>query len=357
MNFRIGTTGYGYISKIHSIAYNCMKYCYQNFEYNVILDKLLTSKEISTSETGYNQHLKKIKEIRDVDILDICSPNFVHKNQIENSIKQGVKNIYCEKPIAGIYEDEVYLTQLVEDNDVCNQTALIYRFLPTVNRAKKIIQEGIIGDVIHFKCCFYHESYLNKNRPMSWRLEKSKSGGGAFIDLGVHMIDLISYVLGEIQAIEGITKTVIDNRISGNENKKVDVDDFVHMDITMKNDVNGFMEVSRVSSGFKEGVLFEIYGTKGSIKITTLNPLYPEVYSFAEQSYKIGNFISFDDVEYDINKIWPTGKYSLGWMVDAHMASLYSFLLNIDNKKLKFMKLPTFRDSMNAIKLIEEGYK
>lgn len=350
----ISTVGFGCMGKLHTIAYRSMPICFPNFEYDIILKKLVTSQKLNN--TVYENVVDDIENIADTYIADICTPNFVHSTQIKKLIDMGVKNIYCEKPLAGDYEEERKLVSLVEKNNVKNQMGFVFRFLPAVIRGKKIIEEGIIGDIINFNCHMYHQSYLNPMRPISWRLKKSQSGGGALVDLGIHMIDLVHYILGPITNVKGYTKTYINKRPCGNSMEDVDVDDFAHLDLIVNDNINGTLEVSRVASGKGEDTLLEIYGTKGSIRIQSSKPETPSVYILKDNTWIDGQQFAFKEVEEDINTIWPSGKLSMGLMVNCHMASLYSFIASTFDKKFNYIQLPTFSSSKEAMKIIKSVY-
>lgn len=356
-NVKVSTLGFGYMGKLHTISYKSMPYCYDNFQYNIELDKLLTTRNISTMSTGYNSHVNNVSDLKNADVIDICTPNFMHKDQINEAILYGIKNIYCEKPLTGIYDEERELVKIAKDKNINNQIGLVLRFLPAVIRAKKIIEEGIIGDVINFNGHIYHQSYLNPDRPISWRLEKSKSGGGALIDLGIHIIDLIQYILGPITQTKGYTKTFINSRPSGNGMKNVDVDDFAHLNVVVNKKIEGCIEVSRVFAGGGEDTNIVIYGTKGSININTKSPESCSIYLLSENAWLSSENYKFKDSEEDINFLWPLSKFSLGSMVNSHMASLFCFISRINGKTFNFIEPPTFESSANALKVINDCYK
>lgn len=353
----ISTIGFGYMGKLHTIAYRSMPVCYSNFEYDIVLKNLVTSQKLNKNSMVYERIAEDIEEICDTDIADICTPNFVHFQQIEKLISMGIKNIYCEKPLVGIYEEEKKLVNSAEAHNIKNQVGFVLRYLPAVIRSKKIIEEGIIGEVINFNCHMYHQSYLNPLRPVSWRLKKAESGGGALVDLGIHMIDLVRYILGPVTNIKGYTKTYINKRPLDGSMAEVDVDDFAHLDLTVNGFINGALEVSRVAAGKGEDTLFEIYGTKGSVRISTSQPEIPSVYILKNSTWVNGLEFSFKDAEDDINALWPSGKFSLGWMVNSHMASLSSFIQSVFNKKFNYIKLPSFNDSAEAVKIIKSVYE
>lgn len=354
---KIGLSGFGYIGKIHTIALSAMHLCYDNFPYTVKLYKLNSSKELNSEETGFQNVCRNFNELFDSDIVDICTPNFLHNEMIKSAVSGGVKSIYCEKPLTGIYQDEFKLVQLIKQRSITNGTALVLRMLPSVIRTKSLLENEVIGEITGFNCHMYHQSYLDTNRKMSWRLEKNKSGGGALMDLGIHMADLLIYLLGPVRKIRGHVDTIIKERRGNNGNQMVDVDDFAHLDITMLSGFRGSLEVSRVAAGRGEDTGFEIYGTRGSIKIDIGKSDYPLVYIFDTGLYVQGSYHLNNELENEIRRIYPGGKFSLGWMVNAHMASLYSFILRTKGMELKIIKNPDFNDALRAAEIIDAGYR
>lgn len=352
---KISLSGFGFIGRYHTIAYRSMPLCYDSFPISIELYKLLTSKNLVPGQTGYKEHVGSIKELCDTDILDICTPNFMHNIQIHEAVLLGIKHIYCEKPLYGQSIEEEKLWGIVQDKGITNQIAFNMRFLPAVLRAKKMLEDDLIGNVINFSCHMDHQSYINPDRPMTWRLEKDKSFGGALVDLGVHMIDLVHFLFGNIIEVRGYTNTVFKTRPSREGISSVTVDDFAHLDLILDNGSYGSLEVSKVAAGRDENTFIEICGTKGSIRIDVKKPDWPDVYLVKTGTWQQGGF-RYDDVENDVKTIWPSNKFSLGWMMNSHMASLYGFIMNTTGKKLKYIAVPSFKDSLKACRVVEAAY-
>jgi predicted dehydrogenase len=354
---KIGLSGFGYIGKIHTIALKSMPLCYENFPYTIRLFKLNTNKALNNEQTGFENICKDFNGLFDSDIIDICTPNYIHKQMIESAIKGKVKNIYCEKPLTGNYQDELELSKLIEQKDTINGIALVLRFLPCVIRAKSLVENGAIGEIIGFNCHMYHQSYLDPNRKMSWRLEKDKSGGGALMDLGIHLADLVTYLLGPVRKVRGRVETIIKERPTGEGNQLVDVDDYAQLNITMAEGFTGTLEVSRVAAGKGEDTWFEIFGTKGSIKIDIGKSDYPIIYKFDTGLYIQGNYMLDNELENEMRRIYPNNKFSLGWMANIHMASIYCFILKTKGIQMEKIKNPDFSDAMRAEQIIDGGYR
>ena len=119
-----------------------------------------------------------------------------------------------------------------------------------------------------------HSGYLNRGRRMLWREDKEeKSGGKALVDLGSHMIDLVRFVLGDIEEINASSETVVrKGRSFEGRMVEVQVDDWALPSSKISSDIKGSIEASRVVVG-NEGARLSIYGDKGSLHLDLGNLL------------------------------------------------------------------------------------
>lgn len=85
------------------------------------------------------------------------------------------------------------------------------RFFPKLREVKRIIREGIIGDVIQARILYHSWYNPEKDDPKSWRIVKSKAGGGPLWDMGCHKIDMLLDILGMPKSVSGIMNTLTHN--------------------------------------------------------------------------------------------------------------------------------------------------
>src|SRR5512143_337849 len=98
----------------------------------------------------------------------------------------------------------------------------------------------------------FHGSDSDSNRPMSWRLSWSQSGGGVFMDLGAHLVDLTHYLLGRVASVRADMRTFIGERVAskeGEQKETVDVDDWALAKLELDNGAVGVIEVTRMAAG------------------------------------------------------------------------------------------------------------
>lgn len=359
---RIGLIGYGYIGKIHTIGYANIPLIIPNLSESIEMTKVIRQKGSPKDEQQWLSRGIDIVELLDskVDFVDICTPNFLHLEQIQYLLDYGI-NIYCEKPLGLNYSECTHITKLLEDKKIINQVALVYRFMPSIAKARALIRDGAIGDIISFRTYLLHSSYLNPQRNITWRLEKEKSGGGALIDLGIHLMDTIRFLLGEVKSLSANTKTVFTRRPDGKGNEiDIDVDDWGLINLQMESGAYGTAEVSKVSVNPIETFNLELYGTKGYLKITNDAFYEPIVYRFNSNdntAEKISITNGIDDYVKYLSTIIPSSKMSLGPLLDLHIACIMNMLRNIEAKKIIYKETPTFRECSDSQRLIDYAYQ
>lgn len=188
----------------------------------------------------------------------------------------------------------------------------MYRLMPAIRLLKDELEKGIIGPIINFKIRDYHNSYLSKGKIGSWRTNKL-SGGGAFLDIGVHLIDIVIYILGDIKEAEFDSSIHFKDRTS--------VDEYTECKLTLANGTRGMIEVSRVFAEERQTAGIDIYGEKGSIKLDLYN-----AFSVRIHDYQTGDtWIKQVSISHPSMTFFPTKRESIGTFQDCHTASIVSF--------------------------------
>jgi predicted dehydrogenase len=264
--------------------------------------------------------------------------------------------VYCEKPLTSDIEDARNLVTITEKKNSITHTAFTYRYIRAVRIAKEILASGSLGEIHHFHSRFFHSSYLDPNRPISWRLEQSVAGGGALTDLGIHFLDIIRYLLGDVNWLQCQTRTFIQSRPTAQgRTQPVDVDDWALCTLGMQTGGIGSLEVSRVSGGAGNTALMEIYGSRGSLKIDLDKGDQVQYFDAAKDQWTsiTSSFESTHRGYYD-PALWPDGKQSLGRFMDAHTACIVDFLQCVHNKEESTVN---FRQALAAQELLHACYR
>lgn len=341
-NINFAIVGFGGIAKTHAVGAYFANLTL-NLPYSLTLVKTVTRKPLSISGISTTQSLEEVLEDSNIDFIDICTPNDFHGEIVKKAVSYK-KLIYCEKPLSSNYEEALEMAEIVKGAGVKNAVAFIYRFMPAVRLIKDEIEYGTIGEIIDFKIKLYHKSYLDSSKKGTWRTTPS-SGGGALLDLGVHLIDIVHFTLGQIEKVKCNTNIFFKDRTS--------VDEIASCELYLENGVKGSLEVSRIFADNVEPTTFVIYGTKGCIKMSSQNPYTLEVYDYNKNMTYIKSAKGIDR----ILRYYPGERSSLGFAQDCHAVSIVNFANLIVNEVMEEELTPTFEDGLNAQRVVEASYR
>ena len=154
---RVGLVGSGYMGKAHAIAYRNAMAAFaipQNLlQCDMLADATPELAQSKALELGFSRSTGDWKSLindPDIDVVDICAPNFLHKEIALVAISAG-KSVYSEKPLALNASDAKEMTEAAERAGVKTLVGFNYVKNPTMQFAKQLIARGDIGDVVHFR--------------------------------------------------------------------------------------------------------------------------------------------------------------------------------------------------------------
>lgn len=337
----VGMIGYGFMGKMHTYAYASLPFIYNPPAARVRFVGVSAASEASRSlamETaGYEFACADYHELLDRDdisIINVCTPNHLHYEQTVAALKAG-KHVYCDKPLGMNVEQAAEMAKSARDSGLTCQVTFHNRFSPAVLRAKQMVEEGFLGDAVSFRSVYLHSGYTNPNRPISWRMQYEKSGGGALADLGSHSIDLLRFLIGDFARVSARLETYIKERpvsAGSAELVPVTVDDLAILTLEAKNGAIGTVEASRLATGTVDDLRFEIHGTRGALSYDLMNPNWLMVYDDTRKAGSYGGDKGWQRIEcvqdYPKPAVLPGGKAPVGWM-RFHTESIHSFLQNV----------------------------
>ena len=360
---KVGLIGFGFIGKVHAQAYRSIPFTFSDPTATAKINAVLRIKTTSDKEfiqslgepivTADNDTFYE----QDLDLVDICTPNLLHKEQALDTLTHK-KHLYIEKPLGMDLKEAREIAKAARSAGVLTHTAFMMRYFPAVQQAKAVIASGVLGEIYHFRAQYFHDSYMDPQRPISWRLQHASSGGGALADLGVHIIDMTRYLMGEAAFVNCRTRTFISQRPESDGSSKlipVDVDDWALCTIGLKSGGQGIIEVTRLSGGLGNSTRMEIYGTRGSVVIDLTDPLHCEYYDQKNKQTHSGK-LDFPTPEGEIEQTscWPSAKMSLGSFLNAHTASIYHFLKCIRGGKQSPLN---FNDAVKTQEILAGAYR
>ena len=311
---------------------------------------------------SYETSWERLVRRDDIDVVDITTPSNFHKEIAIGAAEEG-KHVFCEKPLALNLKDAREMLEAVKKHGVKHQIGFNYRFAPAVQLAKKLIDEGKIGEIYHFRGLYLQDWIIDPDFPLVWRLDKKIAGSGSHGDLGAHLIDLARFLVGDFQRVIGMNKTFIKKRpivdkmegLSGKaaENAQmgeVTVDDATLFLAEFKNGALGSFEATRFAAGHKNGMSFEINGSKGSIKFEFERMNELQYYSVDDEEGLQGfRLIQVtEDVHPYAGAWWPAG-HVIGYE-HTFVHELYEFIESIANDK---PTVPDFYDGVKCSQVLE----
>jgi predicted dehydrogenase len=282
----VAMIGGGFMGKAHAMAYAAMPMFFWPAPAipvrKVVIDINQEMADTARDRFGFEEGSSDWRAViarPDIDIIDICTPNNSHA-EIAIAAARAGKHIICEKPLARTGQESKTMLDAVRASGSIHMVAFNYRRTPAVALAKKLIEEGRIGDILNFRGTYLQDWSADPDSPLSWRFQKSVAGSGTVGDIGTHAVDFARYLVGEIASVNALVKTHIPTRPkqaggvdklgvgggdSSAERGEVDVDDEMLTMVKFANGAIGSIEATRNAYGRNNFLTFEIHGTKGSL--------------------------------------------------------------------------------------------
>ncbi len=307
----------------------------------------------------------KVIERDDIDIVDISVPQHLHFDIAKAAIKAG-KHVFLEKPMAMNSEQAQELYELVRNSDLTHYVNHNYRRCPAVRLAKKLIDDGKIGTIFHWRGAYLQDWIVDPEFPLTWHLRKETAGMGPQGDLNSHSVDLARYLVGDIHSVSCMTANFVKERplpdeaasgtfngkASGSGKSEVTVEDAAFMVVKFENGALGSFETTRFAPGRKNYNYFEIYGSKGSLifdleRMNELQYFYREDPA-GEQGFKT---ILATEPEHDyIANWWPSG-HIIGYEHEF-VHAIVDFIAAIETgREIR----PNFYDGLKELQVLEAG--
>ncbi|AYY13112.1 gfo/Idh/MocA family oxidoreductase [Actinobacteria bacterium YIM 96077] len=220
----------------------------------------------------------------DVDLVDVCTPGDTHAEIAIAALDAG-KHVLCEKPLANSVSEAAEMAAAAARARQAGVRAMVgftYRRVPAIVLARNLVAEGRIGEIRHVRAQYLQDWLVDRQAPMSWRLEKSRAGSGALGDIGAHIVDLTQFITGEqITGVSALMETFVKQRPAAEPAAEVklgghvDAGDAPLADVTV-DDAAVFtgrfsggalatFEATRYAAGRKNAIRIEINGSLGSL--------------------------------------------------------------------------------------------
>ena len=335
-NYRIGILGFGMIGKVHAYAYAAMLYYSEPMNATFRITHVATARQetaerakaICGAEVATTDY-RHITENPDIDIVHICTPNDLHAEALLSAIAHR-KRIYCDKPLAASLDEVEQIQTALDESHYAetNQMTFHLRFFPALMRAKQMLDAAALGRILQFRIGFFHSSSSSSALPFKWKHMKS---GGAVRDIGSHLFDLTTHLLGPFESLLAETTLAFPQRTdSTGVLRNVESEDAVSMLVRLKSGARGVIEATKLATGNEDEMILEIHGELGAIRFRLMQPHYLEFFDASATDRPLGGDSGWKQIpcggRYESpDTDFPSPKSSIGWM-RAHVACLSNFL-------------------------------
>ncbi|HET6883114.1 MAG TPA: Gfo/Idh/MocA family oxidoreductase [Pirellulales bacterium] len=289
----VGMIGYGFMGRAHSNAYRQVSQFFP-VENRPVLKACCARNEEKikafAENWGYESYetdWRRLIERKDIDLIDIGSPNNTHREIVLAAAKAG-KMILCEKPLAMNVAEGEEMVAAVEKAGVPNMVWFNYRRVPAIALARQLIDEGRIGRPFHYRATYLQDWTIAEDVPQGgaalWRLDVNVAGSGVTGDLLAHSIDTAEWLNGPIRRVTAATETFVKQRMHQETGKlePVGIDDACMFLAVFANGSMGTFESTRYARGRKNYNTFELNGQAGSVFFDLEDPQYLQYFRYAD---------------------------------------------------------------------------
>lgn len=347
----VAILGYKFMGKAHSNAYRQVSHFFPGklgFRMKVMCGPEGAPVKAAAQQLGWEEastDWRKTIERKDIDVVDISTPNNLHYPMAIAAARAG-KHIICEKPPGNTLAQAKEMLRAAEKAGVKHMLMHNYRKIPAVAFARKLIKEGRLGEIYHYHGSYLQDWIMDPKFPLVWRLEKKYAGSGALGDIGSHATDLAQFLNSDIESVTGQMTTFIKRRPllasqggglaakGGKHMGRVTVDDDANFLARFKDGSAGVIESSRLCGGRRNANTFQIYGSKGSLafNLERMNELeyYDGSAPPGEQGFKTISVT--EPVHPYVGAWWPPG-HIIGYE-HTFVHALHDFLKAVEKDRL-----------------------
>jgi predicted dehydrogenase len=287
---KVGIIGAGWMGHVHARAYQRLA---QHWPDLAVRPELVAVADPSTAAAGAfarahggTAYADWHELLADPDIaaVSVTAPNFLHR-EIGVSVAEAGKHLWIEKPVGLTAADAIAVRDAVHASGVVDCVGFNYRHVPSVARARRVVESGEIGVPTHARVQLLTDYAAHPGSPLSWRYAVDRGGHGVLGDLASHGVDLLRFVLGDISGVMAQTAIHIPKRPIADAQKQaqghyavLDIDDpslsfgevenedYVVAVLRMANGALSVCEANRAAVGEQNNYAFEVHGTKGLVR-------------------------------------------------------------------------------------------
>jgi predicted dehydrogenase len=336
--YRVGMLGFGFIGKVHAYGYQNLPFYYDPLPLCARITHVAASRTESAEKARQTlgaevatTDYRAITENLAIDIVDICTPNHRHKEALLSAIRHQ-KHIYCDKPLVATMAEAEEIEAALADYRGTAQMTFQNRFYPATMRAKQLVDEGVLGQVLSFRIAYLHGGSANPDAPLKWKLAAA-AGGGVIADLASHVLDVADWLIGPFGSVMAATQIAYPERPSAADRAKklpVDTEDSVVLLARMASGALGTIEATKIATGSEDELRLELHGSRGALRYNGMDPHHLELHDATAADRPLGGLRGWNRIDAGQRypapaTCFPTAKAPTGWLC-SHTACLGNFL-------------------------------
>ncbi len=326
----VGLLGYNFMAKAHTNAYRKIPYIFWPPAARPHLRAICGRTEDRVADAarrygydGYYTSWESLVADPDVQLFDNCSAHHMHVEPSIAALNAG-KHVICEKPMALTASDAYRMLEAARKSGTRHMCGFNYRFVPAIRLARDLIEQGLVGDIYHFRTQYLQQSIHDPDRPLRKALDPASRKAGSQAILGCHAVDVARFLVGELATISALAPRFVPERRGPDDTPiQMEWDDAAISLVEFENGAVGTIEASRVATGRSNSLKWEINGSRGSLAfdLERLNEL--QVY-LADAS--VPEVVGFQDVlvtqaNHPFASVWWPHGHIIGWE-HAHINEL-----------------------------------
>lgn len=281
---RVALVGAGFAGQAHAFGYRNATMADSLGGIRVVLDTVVDPNlELATavaSRYGFERVATDVGDVLgdpSIDAVSVALPNFLYRDLLARALRAG-KHVLAEKPLGTSAAQARELAAIAAGAGKVAAVGFSFRRVPAVAAARRTVQEGAIGHPYFARGFYYADYALDPHSPRTWRFLQEQSGGGALIDIGVHVIDALTHILGPIdRVVSASLDTLIPQRplpaggighgaaASETETGEVTNDDVALLTVRFASGAVGTIQLSRIAAGTPNQFGFEVFGSRGHV--------------------------------------------------------------------------------------------
>lgn len=277
----VGVVGGGWMGHAHVRGYARVRHHYPDLgaapRLVAVADPVPGQRRDLVDRYGFEREYDDWRDLLadpDIDVVSVTTPTFLHA-EVGTAVARAGKHLWIEKPVGLCAQETIRVAEAVEEAGVVGRVGFNYRLAPAVVRARELVASGAVGTITHARFRFLTDYAAHPGGVLSWRFQADRGGDGVVGDLLSHGVDLVRFLLGDVDRVVADGSVFIASRpiahgaashyavADGGPHGPVENLDHLGCLIRTVSGAAVHLEGSRVAVGDQNNYGFEIRGTRG----------------------------------------------------------------------------------------------